>query len=732
MSKRKLSNLDVSTRQVVEDSLQRMGLFTDPERRKEMLDGTLSNLEPEVRSGFGAFLARQELADRPLSDLAPAVQGSTISMLRTMDALADADKTEGLGSLRLSDLDGELASSVRETLVDQLRADLATKSMEELPADTRRRIHQVLDERNYFVDQERAGWYERKTVAQLQSDVLRDLEQHLGAIRFAELADLSFSEIEAETRESVLELLDQSRLFSDRAQRLRLIQSGTLGELPEPVRESVAHHLGRQWLVQLRDRRPPDLPERDREILWVFLRERGFFADEFKEELFAFQRLDEFDGETRDRVTTALTGELAAELDSQPVGSLSPELQSKIREQLRQRDYFLDEERLQQAEQAAPADMHPDLRLAVETALGAHLLGELTELPVAELPEEMRTGLWRYLDQVGYFVDEKRRKEVLDRRLVDLDSEAYEATIADLANSVGETIGDSLVSDLDDDLRHGLREALEALEYFTSAEVREKVLAQPIGTLRREDLDALAQALGQSWLDGWGDQRLSDLPVAERDDILAHLQARDWFLDPQRLEKLQASPLGALEPDLRQELLALLQRQQVEQLRRQRLASMDRGMRRTVHEVLRRRGLALEESQMRAYRRQRLSDLETETYEDLLKDIGEEAVSGWDSTRFQSLDQEQQALLSAYLGRMILGRSERRVLLHTISRLWIDYLTDIEDLRRGIGLEAYGQRDPLVEYKRRAFELFEELGDNIRRTSIRILFRQPPEVLSPA
>jgi preprotein translocase subunit SecA len=58
-------------------------------------------------------------------------------------------------------------------------------------------------------------------------------------------------------------------------------------------------------------------------------------------------------------------------------------------------------------------------------------------------------------------------------------------------------------------------------------------------------------------------------------------------------------------------------------------------------------------------------------------------------------------------------------------------LTDIEDLRRGIGLEAYGQRDPLIEYKRRAFELFEELGDNIRRTTIRILFRQPPEVLSP-
>ena len=96
------------------------------------------------------------------------------------------------------------------------------------------------------------------------------------------------------------------------------------------------------------------------------------------------------------------------------------------------------------------------------------------------------------------------------------------------------------------------------------------------------------------------------------------------------------------------------------------------------------------------------------------------------------LDAEQRGLFAAYLGRSILARIERRVLLHTISRLWIDYLTDIEDLRRGIGLEAYGQRDPLVEYKRRAFELFAELGDNIRRTVVRSLFRQPPEPLRAA
>ncbi|NIV33842.1 MAG: hypothetical protein GWN58_31665, partial [Anaerolineae bacterium] len=80
-------------------------------------------------------------------------------------------------------------------------------------------------------------------------------------------------------------------------------------------------------------------------------------------------------------------------------------------------------------------------------------------------------------------------------------------------------------------LRQGLRQALEELEYFTSAEVRDRVLSQPIGRLRREDLDALALELGLSWLESKGDQRLADLPETDREAILAHLQARDWFLD---------------------------------------------------------------------------------------------------------------------------------------------------------------------------------------------------------
>jgi preprotein translocase subunit SecA len=128
-------------------------------------------------------------------------------------------------------------------------------------------------------------------------------------------------------------------------------------------------------------------------------------------------------------------------------------------------------------------------------------------------------------------------------------------------------------------------------------------------------------------------------------------------------------------------------------------------------------------------RNKRISELDPDLYHDLVEDLGGAVVLGWGSTHFQQLGSDQQALVRAYMGRKIMGRIERTVLLYTISRLWIDYLTDIEELRRGIGLEAIGQRDPLVEYKRQAFELFEELGLNIRRTVVRSLFRYAPEPL---
>lgn len=65
---------------------------------------------------------------------------------------------------------------------------------------------------------------------------------------------------------------------------------------------------------------------------------------------------------------------------------------------------------------------------------------------------------------------------------------------------------------------------------------------------------------------------------------------------------------------------------------------------------------------------------------------------------------------------------ERVILLKVIDRKWMDHIDDMEQLRQGIGLQAYGQRDPLVEYKMNGYEMFDEMTQNIREETVRLLF----------
>ena len=66
---------------------------------------------------------------------------------------------------------------------------------------------------------------------------------------------------------------------------------------------------------------------------------------------------------------------------------------------------------------------------------------------------------------------------------------------------------------------------------------------------------------------------------------------------------------------------------------------------------------------------------------------------------------------------------ERVILLKVIDRKWMDHIDDMDQLRQGIGLQAYGQRDPIVEYQSNGFEMFEEMTQNIKEETVRLLFR---------
>ncbi len=70
-----------------------------------------------------------------------------------------------------------------------------------------------------------------------------------------------------------------------------------------------------------------------------------------------------------------------------------------------------------------------------------------------------------------------------------------------------------------------------------------------------------------------------------------------------------------------------------------------------------------------------------------------------------------------------LAWNERIILLSTIDELWKEHLYEMDHLKEGIGLRGYGQRDPLIEYKREGYLLFETTLNNINTTTLRTLFR---------
>ncbi len=65
---------------------------------------------------------------------------------------------------------------------------------------------------------------------------------------------------------------------------------------------------------------------------------------------------------------------------------------------------------------------------------------------------------------------------------------------------------------------------------------------------------------------------------------------------------------------------------------------------------------------------------------------------------------------------------ERVVLLKTIDRKWMDHIDDMDQLRQGIGLQAFGQRDPVVEYKLSGFEMFNDMIENVQQETVQVLF----------
>jgi len=127
-----------------------------------------------------------------------------------------------------------------------------------------------------------------------------------------------------------------------------------------------------------------------------------------------------------------------------------------------------------------------------------------------------------------------------------------------------------------------------------------------------------------------------------------------------------------------------------------------------------------------------LSDLNEIAQKQIQNVLGEEKFQEAASTAIGSFDDDTRQVVMEVLGMRALTEIYRQVLLGVISELWVEYLTQMEALRVSIGLEAYAQRDPLVQYKNRAFALFQELLSNMRLGVINRMFIYRPRDLNVA
>jgi preprotein translocase subunit SecA len=125
-----------------------------------------------------------------------------------------------------------------------------------------------------------------------------------------------------------------------------------------------------------------------------------------------------------------------------------------------------------------------------------------------------------------------------------------------------------------------------------------------------------------------------------------------------------------------------------------------------------------------------LGELGDTTRNGLRNALGEERANQLKEHSLGDLPAEIMPVVVDELGRQALTEIYRQLILGVITELWVDYLTQMEALRISIGLEAYAQRDPLVQYKNRAFELFQNLLSDMRMGVVTRMFTYRPRDLS--
>jgi preprotein translocase subunit SecA len=122
----------------------------------------------------------------------------------------------------------------------------------------------------------------------------------------------------------------------------------------------------------------------------------------------------------------------------------------------------------------------------------------------------------------------------------------------------------------------------------------------------------------------------------------------------------------------------------------------------------------------------KLSQLDVRNQKLLTEQTSEDHLQEIFNLEISELDSQDLSVLKELLGGRIRNEIYRELLLSIISQMWVEYLTKMEALRISIGMEAYAQRDPLVQYKSQASELFNNLLIDIRSALVNRMFTYRP------
>jgi len=135
-------------------------------------------------------------------------------------------------------------------------------------------------------------------------------------------------------------------------------------------------------------------------------------------------------------------------------------------------------------------------------------------------------------------------------------------------------------------------------------------------------------------------------------------------------------------------------------------------------------------NEMERLKEVKLSSLEEDLRIVIQERLGEDSFQKLAGQKLDMLPGDIRTLVQDELGLSTVTNIYRELFLRVISELWVEYLTEMEALRVAIGLEAYAQRDPLVQYKTKGFEMFQHLMEDMRVGVVNRMFTFQPRNIS--